>query len=385
MNRVPLSLCVILVAATAHAQVQLGRMHALLIGVADYNKVSDLEASTNDVQLVEKTLRNFCGCNSVRAIADDRGRWDQPDYGKIMAALVDETSFANEAGFESLFVFFAGHGVRSDRNGELFIAPDDYVPGLLEMTGIPITFIKDRLARCKNVKHKFLVLDSCHAAADPTGGELAASLGQLPGLITFASCQQGQTSIEWPQCQQGLFTYWFCIGLSGWADGYPARRRDHYVDTGELHAFSKQMVGKTLQIFAEREGKQHSQEPELLGVSNEPVIIAKTSESNAEAADHHLRQAQRFLSNKEPQAALREVNLAFDHQAWDADLCGWRGRIYNELFCAGQNDDHRDRAIADLDTAILLAELSHRPDFDLGALKKLRSDVLGHAATTEEP
>ena len=362
----------VLVAATPAVE-PLGRMRALLIGVDEYYQDVDLSFPGNDVRLLEHTLKAFCDCDSFHVMTQDQQRPDQPDFGKIVAALRQEVTVANSGHYDSLVIFFAGHGLRG-RDGQLYLAPGDYVPGLLERTGIPINMVRDTLASCNEVTNRFLILDTCHAAAQPAAREIADALQDTRGLVTFASCRPGETSIEWRNCQHGLFTYWFCVGLSGWAD---RAAPDGVVDVRELDEFVREMVRRSLEEFSSRTEQPLVQQPELLGLDKQQTVpFARVDHRvNQRQVDDLLDSALLRLKNQRPVDAITSLNKALDHKPWDPTLCALRGKAYQRMYEDGKRMEHLERALADLDTAILLKRHCRQLE-ELNEIVKLRASIL---------
>ncbi len=345
-----------------------GRMHAILIGVDDYYRSTSLNYAGADVRLLKETLQTHCRCDSVYVMTQQGSPRDQPDFAKVLGALRDELHLANNGNYDSLLIFFAGHGLNHLDDGSLFLAPGDFIPGLEKQTCIPIALVRELLAHCDHIERKILILDSCHAGSktddreelrsQPTGGEIARQLGNPGGLITFASCRSEQSSIEWPQRRHGLVTFWMCVGLSGWADQETDGRRDGQIQVGELHQFVSKMVASTLDLFALRKGVRHPQQPDLIAPTSEhqTVIASVDHDSDSQAITSSLAKASRLIKLLRPEDAIVELENAMKLKPWDPEICAWKAKAHLHFYEKSKRSEHLATALADLDTAILLTE-----------------------------
>lgn len=224
-----------------------GKSMAILIGVQDYANVKKLTYCRADVRLLEKTLRETCHFDRIVTLLDDSPDVTQrPTMGNLFAQIRRWLVVANSGEYQRVLLYFSGHGARDDQN-RLFFLPPDCDPHNLQLTALPQSYVQEQLDACTRVPVKLLVLDCCHAGAgrdasvDVGGTQYATAYAKAKGLLTLASCADDETSLEWPDRGQGVFTYWLCEGLRGQADG----DCDGTVDSDELHRYVFAHVAET--------------------------------------------------------------------------------------------------------------------------------------------
>ena len=223
---------------------------AILVGVEDYHRLSDLRCCNKDVELVRNTLQQYCACDKTVVMTGESKGPYKPTLGNILAVLDMHLRFADEERFDRIIIFFAGHGLR-DRDGRLYFVPQDCYENLIERTGLSVALVRTMLEKCHNIGEKILILDTCHAGSrrgtnlGPSGRELAEELQGAKRILTLASCGPDEESLEWDEKEHGLFTYWLCEGLSGAADRGSEGDGNGLVDTVELAAFVTDHVKRT--------------------------------------------------------------------------------------------------------------------------------------------
>ena len=369
---------------------QAGRMCAILIGVDEYYRTDDLHFAGRDVSELQKTLEEYCGCRRFHVMDQTQAPSDQPDFAKILWTLDKEIERADQANYDSLLIFFAGHGHRDEVNNQLYLAPGDYIPTKQEQTGISIDFVQQKLNACKSIKHKFLILDTCHSGgsdaskAPLSGREIASRMAQTQNLITLASCRSEEVSREWSDNRHGLFTFWLCVGLSGWADrGSGPHAGNGKIEIGELHAFVAEMVSATLVTLSRRLEKrgqlktQHIQNPELiLGDAKNDVVVADVEMGNPQqkqaAFAKHVNQATRKLRAYQFRAAIRDLEQALAVKPYDPVALAFLAKTYYLKYDDSKEKQDWHTALAHADTSVLLTEylIRHSPMNSAGQPKK---------------
>lgn len=216
-----------------------GKSLAILIGVQDYARLPKLKYCRADVELLAGVLRNSCGFDTVVTMTETAAeRRFRPTLGNLSSELRLWLRVANNGEYGRVMIYFSGHGFRDDK-GRLYFAPPDCDRDNLALTALPQSLVKQLLDNTTRVPVKLLLLDCCHAGEGKGDGEgvsgasLAAEFKHAKGLLTLASCQDSEVSLEWDARGQGLFTYWLCEGLKGRAD----RNEDSIVDSDELHRY----------------------------------------------------------------------------------------------------------------------------------------------------
>jgi uncharacterized caspase-like protein len=122
------------------------------------------------------------------------------------------------------FVLIAlnGHGIQIG-DAQYFCPSDmDDQETRLEETAISIDWIYKTLEE-SNAKFKLLVVDACRD--NPFRGRRSALVADMgitrdppPGIALLRSCGPGETSLEDPRFQKGVFTHFLLEGLTGVAD-----------------------------------------------------------------------------------------------------------------------------------------------------------------------
>lgn len=249
-----------------------GNQWALLIGVEKYYRASPLRFTTNDVEQLAATLKNYGGLSPqrLRQMTDNAGNpKNQPLRSSILSELTDWLKKPEPN--DQVLVYFSGHGFR-DEQGKLYLAPIDCDPEKPADTAIPIEWFQKAIGECR-AKFKLLVLDACHAGSEKgaadgvTADELGRPFENLSNVLTLASSSADQQSQIWDEKQQSLFSYWLNYGLKGHAD----IDGDGAVDVDELFKFVHTGVTRTADArFAKPQEPVRIVHPDRVGV---PVVL----------------------------------------------------------------------------------------------------------------
>lgn len=209
--------------------------HALLIGVANYPKVSPLgETVLNDVRDLAALLIDPATCGypaaNVHQLLD--GEATGAGIRAALAALAQRVTTEDTA-----IIFFSGHGARDPGNGDArqFLVPYDCDPWNLQATGIGGDEVTALLREVK-AGRLLVFFDSCHSggAAEPrsltpkvrTGlsDDYYAALAQGSGRVVVASSRADEVSWQLEEMRNGLFTHYLLEALRGegrtLGDGY---------------------------------------------------------------------------------------------------------------------------------------------------------------------
>lgn len=224
-------------AEKATAAKQSGRRQAILIGMGEYQKVTPLRFTANDVRQLALTLRER-GDYDVLEIVDTANPAEGQSESEAMQAKVREC-LEKLTAKDDVLVYFSGHGFR-DKQENLFLAQINFDPTAPERGGVPVTWLREQLAGCK-AKFKLLIIDACHGGSEKgddatpsvTAKELGMPFQDLTSVVTLASSQAGEKSLVWNEKRQSLFTYWLNQGLKGHADP----NNDGAVTIDELYGF----------------------------------------------------------------------------------------------------------------------------------------------------
>ena len=207
--------------------------HALLIGVANYQQISNLPvAILNDVNDVAATLSSpkYCGyppANVVTLLDTNATR---------AAVLKGLDELASRAGpDDTACVFFSGHGgvVGSPGNEDSVLVTVDSDLADIENTSISSNELAAAFAQIK-AKRLLVFIDACHAGGaaisksltDDKGHELKsgytqntfAKLADGSGRALMASCRADEVSSVFAGARNSVFTTALLAGLRGAAD-----------------------------------------------------------------------------------------------------------------------------------------------------------------------
>lgn len=207
--------------------------HALLIGVANYQKISSLPAAIlNDVNDVAATLStpNYCAYAPANVVT----LLDENATRAAILKCLDE--LAARAGPEdTACVFFSGHGgvVGSPGNEDSVLVTVDSDLADIENTSISSDELATALAQIK-AKRMLVFIDACHAGGaaisksltDGKGHKLKsgyspntfAKLAVGSGRALMASCRADEESAVFNGARNSVFTTALLAGLRGAAD-----------------------------------------------------------------------------------------------------------------------------------------------------------------------
>lgn len=257
------------------------RHHAVLIGVSEYDNVSTLQYTMEDV-------------DGLSEILEGQGRFvvhrlrTSPTRKNILALLDDFFSGEQDAlnrGFKDLkprdrvLVFFSGHGAMVCKQGTevrlcdraalasakekaAYLCPQDFDPEQPVETGISIDWLRQRIAACE-AQTKILILDSCHSGSEksgvsklayarPSAGALAESFSTSAArdVVTLASCRAEESSFMSDRLRHSLFSYHVIAAFKGHAD----INMDGEIDVHELYAYVHERVERDARrIFGEHQ------------------------------------------------------------------------------------------------------------------------------------
>lgn len=207
--------------------------HALLIGVANYEKISSLpSAILNDVNDVAETLSSpeYCGYPPANVVT-------LLDTNATRAAVLKglEELIARAGPDDTACVFFSGHGciVGKPGNEDSIIATVDSDLADIENTSISSNELAAALVQIK-AKRLLVFIDACHAggasisknAPDSEGYAFKSGYTQNAfeklavgsGRALMASCRADEVSSVFSNARNSVFTTALLEGLRGAAD-----------------------------------------------------------------------------------------------------------------------------------------------------------------------
>ncbi len=197
---------------------------ALLIGVNDYAKFTDLKYAVADVELIcEKLLELGFKPENIVELKTGASSEFLPTKANIEERL--DALFTESGADDMIFIDFSGHGFEID--GVAGFAPQDARPSgdanVIDIaSAVSITDVMKRLKENES-KFKWLVVDACRE--NPTLTKNASTsaralkpLDPPPGIVVLQSCGPTEYSFEDAKSGHGLFTSKLAEALDGKAD-----------------------------------------------------------------------------------------------------------------------------------------------------------------------
>jgi uncharacterized caspase-like protein len=231
-----------------------GNRHALIIGINDYTdpKIPDLKYAEIDAQSLYKTLTDpqvggFKPENTTLLLGKQAST---RDVKKALSGL--RGVGANDL----VVVYFSGHGAK--QRGETCWVTQDAELNFLADTALTNDQIAKYLGAIPS-KRLVVLLDACYAADTVINQKAVVSVDAIArafegaGRVTIASAGGGEESIEAPDLQQGVFTYFLVQGMRGEADKPPYGNLDGVMTLSELWSY---LSDKVTQEARKRQGIQ---------------------------------------------------------------------------------------------------------------------------------
>jgi len=220
---------------------------AVLVGINRYsdNGIRSLNYSVADVKsffkIIADTDRSGYSPQEIKVLIDNSEKREEPSRSNIMSATI---SLANGANIEdSILFYFSGHGL--EEGGKSYLLPSDSRVNILKDTAIPIEWIKDTLNKSA-ARVKIVILDACHSGPligkETTGimtkGFHDSIFPPPEGFVVLSSCKLNEVSWEWPEKEQGVFSYFLVEGLKGEAD----KDKDGRITITEVNNYTSEKV-----------------------------------------------------------------------------------------------------------------------------------------------
>jgi tetratricopeptide (TPR) repeat protein len=218
-------------------------VHAIIIGVSDYEEVPSLRYADNDAELIEKVIStNFSGTiGQVIKLTNDKAT----EFTIVSAMLkIGKVAAANDL----VIIYLAGHGDVAeglDGNKEGYFLgynaseSRDYETGGAVSFERVNKFVSGLTNRGVQV---WLITDACRSGKiiDSQGASttISAIINGYQNTTKFVSCGSNQLSYEDSTLKQGVFTYYFTKGLAGEAD----TEVDGIITPDELSQYLKKQV-----------------------------------------------------------------------------------------------------------------------------------------------
>lgn len=208
------------------------KRHAIVIGVDSYQdqQVTPLRGAAGDATALAAALEQFSGFarENISILTSQAPADRQPTKSNILRRLSLVRNSMPQDGL--LLLAFSGHGI--ERNGKPYLLPQDaQIHGdltLLEDTALPVELLRERI-RQSGVGQVLILLDACRndpstgrsAIPNPLTTGFARALtfntknSDIKAFATIYATAVGQRAYEYPEKQQGYFTWSIVEGLKG--------------------------------------------------------------------------------------------------------------------------------------------------------------------------
>ncbi len=336
---------------------------AVLIGVQEHEDARlNLRYTANDVRVLRQVLVDRAGIPESRilAMSDDSPQQKQPTLANLRREVPRFLAQADPE--DQVLVFFSGHGELFEQ--KTYLIPKDFKhPD--PKTALPAAELRKALDACPAAV-KLLVIDSCHAGGARSGETtlpaeaLARSVvsERVAGCVVLASSRADEKSWEWPQRQQGIFSYWLCRALEGGAD----KNNDGRLTVDEVYEYTSQRVAQTArQVF-------HRDQTPVRIIGGDVEGVPTVLRLRPEPPESLMRRMAEHLDLEIRRSGLKRVGVLEFMQpiGWSEAL----GHANLPAYCAGLVRDELIR-LSD-DRYVVLGEAATKE-----AAKGLRVEALG--------
>jgi len=191
---------------------------------------------------------------------------EKADLSDIIKATNVWLPSATQGGQSDIYVFFAGHGLVSESDKEIYLLPQSAIPQVLDQTAIQRKKLFDDIASTQP-RSVTVFLDTCYSGTSRNEETLVAHRGvtivpikqSIPDNFTvFSAAGMTQTAKILHEAEHGLFSYYLMRGMEGDADS----NKDRQITSGELHKY----------VLANVTRLQRNQTPEMQGDPNRVLV-----------------------------------------------------------------------------------------------------------------
>jgi len=235
---------------------------ALIIGIENYSDIPKVSYANDDAKFFFEYASTALGVSSdnIKMLIDK-----DATYIEINKILKKWLKSKIKPGKTDLIIFYAGHGLASKDNKELYLLPQDADPDLLSISAISRTKLFKEIETLKPKTTTFF-FDACYTGssrddelimADARPVRILDAVNEnIPENFTiFSATKLNQIASGLKGVDHGIFSYYLMKGLEGKADA----NKDKDITNGELIAYLEKNVS---QKAAERNREQN---PDLIG------------------------------------------------------------------------------------------------------------------------
>ena len=235
---------------------------ALIIGIENYSDIPKVSYANDDAKFFFEYASTALGVSgdNIKMLIDK-----DATYIEINKILKKWLKSKIKPGKTDLIIFYAGHGLASKDNKELYLLPQDADPDLLSISAISRTKLFKEIETLKPKTTTFF-FDACYTGssrddelimADARPVRILDDVNEnIPENFTiFSATKLNQIASGLKGVDHGIFSYYLMKGLEGKADA----NKDKDITNGELIAYLEKNVS---QKAAERNREQN---PGLIG------------------------------------------------------------------------------------------------------------------------
>ena len=236
---------------------------ALIIGIQNYTETFSAKFADRDATFFRDYARRKLGVpeRNIKMLTNEKA-----DLSDIIKATNVWLPSATQGGQSDIYVFFAGHGLVSESDKEIYLLPQSAIPQVLDQTAIQRKKLFDDIASTQP-RSVTVFLDTCYSGTSRNEETLVAQRGiiivpikqSIPANFTvFSAAGMKQTAKMLDEAEHGLFSYYLMKGMEGDADS----NKDKQITSGELHNY----------VLANVTRLQRNQTPEMQGDSKRVLV-----------------------------------------------------------------------------------------------------------------
>ena len=219
---------------------------AIIIGITNYKNIPISVYADKDAKLFSDFAYRSLGVSrdKIKLLINDTA-----NYIEIKKLLKRWLKNEIVKGKTDVYLFFAGHGLVSDNQKDLYLIPFDGEPSLLDDTSIKRSELFSLISE-NNPSSITAFLDTCYSGltrqnkmliADARPLKIVSDKSTIPSninLLTASSNNQIASGLE--EAEHGMFSYYLMDGLSGKAD----LDKNKKITAEELHIYLREKVKK---------------------------------------------------------------------------------------------------------------------------------------------
>ena len=219
---------------------------AIIIGITNYKNIPISVYADKDAKLFSDFAYRSLGVSrdKIKLLINDTA-----NYIEIKKLLKRWLKNEIVKGKTDVYLFFAGHGLVSDNQKDLYLIPFDGEPSLLDDTSIKRSELFSLISE-NDPSSITAFLDTCYSGltrqnkmliADARPLKIVSDKSTIPSninLLTASSNNQIASGLE--EAEHGMFSHYLMDGLSGKAD----LNKNKKITAEELHSYLREKVKK---------------------------------------------------------------------------------------------------------------------------------------------